>query len=338
MIQDAIREAMAHRDLPFDMAAQAMREIMQGQATAAQIAAYLVALRMKGESVEEITASATVMRECCTKLPHDMDVVEIVGTGGDEAFTFNISTVSAFVIAAAGVPVAKHGNRSVSSKCGAADVLEALGACITLSAEQSANVLKQTGMCFMFAPNFHASMKYAAPVRKELGVRTIFNILGPLSNPAGAATQLLGVYDESLIEPLAKVLLGLGIRRAMVVRGSDGLDEITTTTTTQVCELKDGALCHYVLDPRECGIAFCESKDLVGGDASENAQIARAVLGGEKSAKRDIVLLNAGACLYMAGKADDIKRGVTLAAQLIDCGAALAKLEAFTKATNEAAS
>lgn len=338
MIQNAILRAMALRDLPFDMAAQAMREIMQGQATAAQIAAYLVALRMKGESVEEITASAAVMRECCTKLPHNMDVVEIVGTGGDEAFTFNISTVSAFVIAAAGVPVAKHGNRSVSSKCGAADVLEALGACITLSAEQSAKVLEKTGMCFMFAPNFHASMKYAAPVRKELGVRTIFNILGPLSNPAGAATQLLGVYDESLLEPLAKVLLGLGIRRAMVVHGSDGLDEITTTTTTQVCELKDGALCHYVLDPRECDITCCESKDLAGGDASENAQIARAVLGGEKSAKRDIVLLNAGACLYMAGKANDIKSGVALAAQLIDSGAALAKLEAFVKTTNEASS
>lgn len=338
MILDAIREAMALRDLSFDTAAQAMREIMQGQATQAQIAAYLTALRMKGESVEEITACATVMRECCAKLPHDMDVVEIVGTGGDEAFTFNISTISAFVIAAAGVPVAKHGNRSVSSKCGAADVLEALGACITLSAEQSAKVLEKTGMCFMFAPNFHASMKYAAPVRKELGVRTVFNILGPLSNPAGAATQLLGVYDESLIEPLAKVLMGLGIRRAMVVRGNDGLDEITTTTTTQVCELKDGVLSHYELDPRECGIAYCASEELVGGGAEENAQIARAVLGGEKSAKRDIVLLNAAACLYMAGKANDIKSGVTLAEALIDSGAAIAKMEAFAAATNEAAS
>ena len=337
MIQQAIHEAIKRHDLPYETAAQAMREIMQGIATQAQIAAFLTALSMKGESVDEITACAAVMRECCTHLPHDLDVVEIVGTGGDQAYTFNISTVSAFVIAAAGVPVAKHGNRSVSSKCGAADVLEALGARLDLSAAQSAKVLENTGICFMFAPGYHASMKHAMPVRRELGVRTIFNILGPLSNPAGAQTQLLGVYDKALIEPLARVLCGLGIRRAMVVHGNDGLDEITTTTTTQVCELNNGAYQKYVLDPRHYGMSLCAPEALVGGDASENAQITRQILSGKNDAKRDIVLLNAAACLYMAGKAPSIAQSVMLAAQMIDSGAAQNTMNAFISATNEAA-
>jgi anthranilate phosphoribosyltransferase len=334
MIQEAIKHAIDKIDLPYETARQAMLEIMQGTATPAQIAAFLTALRMKGESIDEITACAAVMRECCTRLPHEQDVLDIVGTGGDGAFTFNISTVSAFIVAAAGVPVAKHGNRSVSSKCGAADVLEALGARLGLTAEQNADVLSDTGICFMFAPVYHASMKHAAPVRREMGARTIFNILGPLANPAGATLQLLGVYDAALVQPLAQALLNLGVRRALVVHGEDGLDEITLTTTTQVCEIKDGQLINYVLDPREYGLAPCALQDITGGDAAANAAIAKAVLSGETGPRRDIVLLNAGACLYIAGKAGTIADGVALAASIIDSGAALAKLDEFVRATN----
>lgn len=335
MIQQAINEAVEKRNLQYDTAADAMREIMQGLASQAQIAAFLTALRMKGESVDEIIACASVMREYCTHLPHDMEVVEIVGTGGDKSNTFNISTVSAFVIAAAGTPVAKHGNRSVSSKCGAADVLESLGAKLDISAAQSADILKKTGICFMFAPGYHASMKHAMPVRKELGIRTIFNILGPLTNPAGAKIQLLGVYDKALIEPLANVLRGLGVRRAMVVHGNDGLDEITLTTTTKVCELNNGELKHYTLDPHCFNFDYCSPADLLGGSAERNAQIAREVLNGETGAKRNTVLLNAAACLYMSGKAASFADGIALAAKTIDSGAALSKMEEFVKATNE---
>ena len=336
MIQEAIRQAIDKKDLSYETAKESMREIMRGEASPAQIAAFLTALRMKGESIDEITASAAVMRECCTRLPHDMEVLEIVGTGGDEAYTFNISTVSAFVAAAAGVPVAKHGNRSVSSKCGAADLFEALGARIDLTAEQSAKILSKVGLCFMFAPGYHASMKHAAPVRRELGTRTIFNILGPLSNPASATIQLLGVYDENLIEPMAKTLMNLGVRRAMVVHGDDGLDEISLTTTTQVCEVNGGELRRFELDPRDYGLTLCAPKELVGGDAAVNAQIARDILAGGKGPKRDVVLLNAGACLYLAGKAESLADGVALAAQTIDSGKVKEKLEAFVRATNEA--
>ena len=336
MIKEALKTVMEKEDLPYETARQVMDEIMQGQATGAQIAAFLTALRMKGETIEEITACAAVMREHCTKLTHEGDVLEVVGTGGDEAFTFNISTVSAFVAAAAGVPVAKHGNRSVSSRCGAADVLEALGARLDLTAQQSAQVLKQTGICFMFAPVYHASMKYAAPVRKEMGARTVFNILGPLANPAAATLQLLGVYDEKLVRPLAQVLLNLGVKRAMVVYGNDGLDEITLAAPTTVCEVKDGTLNSYTLNPEEYGLSFCASEDLVGGDAAANAQIAHGILSGEKGPKRDVVLLNAAACLYLAGKAADIAGGITLAASLIDSGAALCKLNDFVAATQAA--
>ena len=336
MIKDAIKSVIDKNDLTYETARQAMLEIMQGKATPAQIASFLTALRMKGESIEEITGCAAAMRECCTKLPHNKEVLDIVGTGGDEAFTFNISTVSAFVIAAAGVPVAKHGNRSVSSKCGAADVLEALGVRLDLSAEQSAQVLEQTGMCFMFAPGYHASMKHAAPVRKEIGAHTIFNILGPLTNPAGAVLELLGVYDEKLIKPLAQTLLNLGIKRAMVVRGDDGLDEITLTALTQVCEVKNGALTDYMIDPRAFGFRLCALKDLTGGGARENADAARHILTGEKGAKRDVVLLNSAACLYIADKAASFAEGVALAAETIDSGAAFEKMNDFINATNEA--
>jgi anthranilate phosphoribosyltransferase len=336
MIKEAIKTAVEGNNLTFETARDAMDEIMRGEASAAQIAAFLTALRMKGESIDEITACAAVMRAHCTRLPCDMEVIDVVGTGGDCAQTFNISTVTAFVVAAAGVPVAKHGNRSVSSKCGAADFLEALGANIGLTAEQSARVLQKTNMCFMFAPNHHASMKYAAPVRKEIGARTIFNILGPLSNPAFASTQLMGVYDEKLVLPLARVLSNLGVRRALVVHGDDGLDEISLTTTTTVCEITDGELRQYQLDPRQLGFSYCRPSDLTGGEAEENVRIARAIFNGEKGPKRDIVLLNAAACLYLAGKAATIPEGVEQASALIDRGLALQKMKDFVAATQEA--
>jgi anthranilate phosphoribosyltransferase len=315
-----------------------MHQIMSGEATNAQIAAFLTALRMKGESIDEITACASVMREQCARLDTACDVLDIVGTGGDEAFTFNISTVSSFVIAAAGVPVAKHGNRSVSSKCGAADLLETLGAKLDLTPEQNANVLKQTGMCFMFAPVYHASMKYAAPVRKEMGARTIFNILGPLANPAYAALQILGVYEKELVEPLANVLAKLGVKRAMVVYGNDGLDEISMSDMTTVCEVTDGTASEcYTIDPQSLGFTLCRKSDIVGGNAAENAVIAKAILNGEKGPKRDIVLLNSAAALYIAGKTDTLKEGIALAADMIDSGKAYQKMEEFISATNEAA-
>jgi anthranilate phosphoribosyltransferase len=251
--------------------------------------------------------------------------------------TFNISTVTAFVVAAAGVPVAKHGNRSVSSKCGAADFLEALGVNLSLTPAQNAAVLSRTDMCFMFAPNHHASMKYAAPVRKEIGARTIFNILGPLSNPAFATRQLLGVYDPKLLLPLARVLSNLGVRRAMVVHGDDGLDEISLTSTTSVCEVVDGELRQYMLDPRKLGFSFCRPEELVGGEAADNVRIAQAILDGEKGPKRDIVLLNSAACLYLAGKVPTLLDGVEQASMLIDTGRAKKKMQEFVTATQEAA-
>jgi anthranilate phosphoribosyltransferase len=337
MIKEAIKTAVEGNNLAFETAKAAMDEIMRGEATAAQIAAFLTALRMKGESIDEITACAAAMRAHCTKLPCDIEVLDVVGTGGDGANTFNISTVTAFVVAAAGVPVAKHGNRSVSSKCGAADFLEALGANINLTAEQSARVLRKTNMCFMFAPNHHASMKYAAPVRKEIGARTIFNILGPLSNPAFASIQLMGVYDEKLVLQLARVLSNLGVRRALVVHGDDGLDEITLTTTTTVCEVLDGELLKYKLDPFKLGFSYCLPGDLAGGAAQENVRIALGILSGEKGPKRDIVLLNAAACLSLAGRAAGLSGGVGQASALIDRGLALFKMREFVRATREAA-
>ncbi len=334
MIKNAIKEAAEGRDLTYDTAKEAMDEIMRGDATQAQISAFLTALRIKGETVDEIAACAAVMRERCARLDTTAEVMDIVGTGGDESYSFNISTVTSFVVAAGGVPVAKHGNRSVSSKCGAADFLEALGAKINLTAEQTARVLDEAGMCFMFAPNHHASMKYAAPVRKEIGLRTVFNILGPLSNPAFAPYMLLGVYDEKLVEPLAKVLMNIGVKRALVVHGDDGLDEISMGATTTVCEISNGTLTSIKLDPREYGFSFCAREDLTGGDPAENAGIARAIFDGERSAKRDAVVLNAAAALYVAGKASSIEQGVSLAIDLIDSGAACQKMRDFIRLTN----
>lgn len=337
MIQDAIKKLVNREDLPLEMARQVMDEIMSGTATAAQMGSFLTAMRMKGETIDEITACAMVMRSHCTKLTPETDVLEIVGTGGDEAYTFNISTVSAMVAAAAGVPVAKHGNRSVSSKCGSADCLEALGVKIDLNAAQSARVLREAGICFMFAPVYHASMKYAAPVRKDLGVRTIFNILGPLANPAGANLQLLGVYDENLVEPLARVLANLGVKRAMVVHGHDGLDEVTLCGSTTVCEVSGGKLGSFFLDPRQFGFQPCKPADLVGGGPGENAEIARRILAGEKGPKRDIVLLNAAVCIYMAHSSVTLRECVRMAADIIDSGKAAEKLDQFIRLSREAA-
>ena len=336
MIKEAIIKLSKKRDLTYTEAENVMDEIMSGQATPVQMSAYLTALSLKGETIDEITASAAGMRAHCIKLLHDMDVLEIVGTGGDGANSFNISTTSSLVIAAGGVPVAKHGNRAASSKSGAADVLEALGVKITLTPERSAEILKKINICFLFAQNYHIAMKYVAPIRKELSIRTVFNILGPLSNPAGANMELMGVYDQALVEPLAQVMANLGVNRGMVVYGQDSLDEISMCAPTSVCEIKDGKFTSYEITPEQFGYTRCEKGARTGGTPAENAEITKAILKGEeKCAKRQAVCLNAGAALYIAGKADSVEAGVKLAESLIDSGAALKKLEEFVEETNK---
>ena len=335
MIKEAIIKLSKKEDLTYQEAETVMDEIMSGQATPVQMSAYLTALSLKGETIDEITASASGMRAHCIKLLHEMDVLEIVGTGGDGANSFNISTTSSLVIAAGGVPVAKHGNRAASSKSGAADVLEALGVKITIPPERSAEILEKINICFLFAQNYHIAMKYVAPIRKELGIRTVFNILGPLSNPAGANMELMGVFDEALVEPLAEVMANLGVNRGMVVFGQDKLDEISMSAPTSVCEIKDGKFQSYELTPEQFGYTRCQKEDLQGGTPLENAAITRAILKGEeKGAKRQAVCLNAGAALYIAGKAQTIEEGVRMAEELIDSGAALKKLEEFIEETN----
>ncbi len=335
MIKEAIQKLLNREDLSLEMTKSVMNEIMSGNATNAQIASFITAMRMKGETIDEITACAMIMREYGTKLNFEGDVLDIVGTGGDQAFTFNISTLSSLVVSAAGVPVAKHGNRSVSSMCGSADVLEALGVKIDIPVSKSERILREIGICFMFAPYYHSSMKYAAPVRKELGVRTIFNILGPLASPARANHQLLGVYDENLVEPLARVLSNLGIKKAMVVHGHDGLDEITLTTSSTVCEINNGYLNSFFLDPRQFGFEYCKPEDLIGGSPKENAEIAERILKGEKGPKRDIVLLNSAVCLYMFYNNITLRECVKLAADIIDSGKALEQLNRFVRLSNE---
>lgn len=335
MIQEAIYQTINGSNLPFDTAKAVMEEMMEGSATKTQMGALLTALRMKGESIDEITACATVMREKALSIRPETDVIDIVGTGGDEAGTFNISTTAAFVVAAAGLPVAKHGNRSVSSKSGAADVLEELGVNLNISARQSEKILKETNMCFMFAQLYHSSMKNVAPVRKEMGVRTIFNILGPLSNPAGATLQLLGVYDKELLKPLAEVLSKLGVKRGMVVCGEDGLDEITLSGKTNVYEIHNGEMRQYEITPEQFGLKRCSLDSLVGGSPKENAKITRNILSGGKGPKRDVVVLNAACSLYIGGIAVSIEEGVKLAEKVLDEGKALEKLEEFIRLTNE---
>lgn len=336
MIKEAIIKLSKKQDLAYAEAEAVMDEIMSGQATPVQMSAYLTALALKGETIDEITASAAGMRAHCIKLLHNLDVLEIVGTGGDGSNSFNISTTSSLVIAAGGVPVAKHGNRAASSKSGAADVLEALGVKITLTPERSAEILKKINICFLFAQNYHIAMKYVAPIRKELGIRTVFNILGPLSNPAGANMELMGVYDQSLVEPLAQVMANLGVNRGMVVYGQDSLDEISMSAPTSVCEIKDGWFQSYEITPEQFGYTRCSKEELAGGTPEENAEITKAIVNGtEKGPKRQAVCMNAGAALYIAGKAESLEAGVKMAENLIDSGAAAAKLREFVEETNK---
>ena len=336
MIKEAIIKLSKKENLTYTEAEEVMNEIMEGKASDVQKSAYLTALSMKGETIDEITASAAGMRAHCIKLLHDMDVLEIVGTGGDGANSFNISTTSSLVIAAAGIPVAKHGNRAASSKSGAADVLEALGVKIDVAPERSTQLLKDIQICFLFAQNYHIAMKYVGPIRKELGIRTVFNILGPLSNPAGANMELMGVYDESLVEPLARVMANLGVVRGMVVYGQDKLDEISMCAPTTVCEIKEGTFTSYEITPEQFGYERCEKGVLTGGTPQENAQITLDIISGkEQGAKRNAVCLNAGAAIYLAGKADSIEAGVRKAEQIIDEGLALKKLEQFKEESNK---
>lgn len=333
MIKEAIALLSRKQDLSQDMMEQVMDEIMTNQATDAQKSSFLTAMAMKGETIEEITAAARVMRKHCERFLNDMDVLEIVGTGGDGSNTFNISTLASIVVSAAGVPVAKHGNRAASSKCGTADCLEALGVKIDLEPEKSLKVLKENNICFLFAQKYHTAMRFVGPVRKEMGIRTLFNILGPLANPAGASMQLLGVYSEELIEPLAHVLHNLGVKRGMVVYGEDCIDEISLSAPTKVCEFQGDAFKTYEITPEQFGLKRCEKADLVGGEPKENAQIAREILSGKEGAKMDAVLLNAGAALHIAQEIS-IEDGVKKAREIITSGKGMKQLEQFIAATN----
>ncbi|MCL2865908.1 MAG: anthranilate phosphoribosyltransferase [Lachnospiraceae bacterium] len=335
MIKEAILSLAKKQDLSYEVAVGVMNEIMSGMASPVQMSAYLTALSLKGETITEITASAFGMRSHCVRLLHDVDALEIVGTGGDLANTFNISTTAAIITAAAGVPVAKHGNRSASGKCGAADVLETLGVNINLAPEKSAKLLQEIGICFLFAQNYHIAMKYVAPIRRELAIRTVFNILGPLTNPAGAKMELLGVYDRELVEPLAQVLCNLGVHSAMVVHGEDGLDEISLSAPTFVCEVKDGWVRSDIITPEQFGFVRCDKKDLQGGTSQENAEILKCILQGEKGAKRDAAVLNAAAAMVVSGKYKTIAEAVKVAEEIIDNGRAAKKLKEFVDYSNE---
>lgn len=338
MIKEAIVKIVNKEDLSYDEAYTVMNEIMSGKTTPTQNSAFLAALSTKStraETISEIAGCAAAMRDHAVKLETGMDLFEIVGTGGDNSQSFNISTTSALVAAAGGMKVAKHGNRAASSKCGTADCLEALGVNIEQSTDRCIELLNEVGMCFFFAQKYHTSMKYVGAIRKELGFRTVFNILGPLTNPGSPKMQLLGVYDEYLVEPLAQVLINLGVRRGMVVYGQDKLDEISLSAPTTVCEFKDGWFKSYTIKPEGFGFNSCSKQDLVGGTPQENAAITLNILQGkEKGAKRNTVLLNAGAALYIGGKADSFNDGVQLAAKLIDSGRALATLEKFIEVSN----
>ncbi len=325
---------MLLENLTTEEAVQAMETMMSGEATQSQIAAFLTALRMKGETVDEISAFANVLRGKAERVHLPVEAMDIVGTGGDGANTFNISTAASFVTAAAGMPVAKHGNRAASSQCGTADVLEALGCRITLTPEQAASCLARTGICFLFAQSYHTSMKHVAQPRREMGVRTVFNLIGPLSNPAFVKHQLLGVASEALIEPMAQVLANLGMKHVMVVFGEDGLDEFSISAGSQVAEVVNGQLTRFRVEPEDFGLTRGAKLDVRGGNAEENAEILRSVLSGETGSRRDIVLLNAGAALCVADKAGSIDEGIRMAAEVIDSGAALAKLEAYIIESN----
>ncbi len=337
MIKEAIEKIVNKRDLTYDEAYTVMNEIMGGETSQTQNAAFLAALSTKSaraETSDEIAGCAAAMRDHALRVNTDLPIFEIVGTGGDGAHSFNISTTSALVAAAGGMKVAKHGNRAASSQCGTADCLEALGVNIQQSPERCLELLNEVGMCFFFAQKYHSSMKYVGAIRKELGFRTVFNILGPLTNPGSPKMQLLGVYDEYLVEPLAQVLISLGVQRGMVVYGMDKLDEISMSAETRVCEFKDGWFKSYTVSPEDFGLKRCQKSDLVGGTPQENAAITRAILSGEKGPKRDAVLMNAGAALYIGGKAESWAEGIKLAGELIDSGAANTVLDRFIEVSN----
>jgi anthranilate phosphoribosyltransferase len=350
MIKDAIGTIVARRNLTEQEAADTMSEIMSGEATDAQIAAFITALRMKGETVEEITGCARIMRRFATPIRYtssvDVDredinvdretIIDTCGTGGDGTCTFNVSTATAFVVAAGGLVVAKHGNRSVSSACGSADVLEALGVNVNVVPEKVEECLAKIGIGFLFAPSLHGAMKYAIGPRKQIGIRTIFNILGPLTNPANATSQVLGVYSAGLLEPMARVLKNLGTRRAWIVHGEDGLDEISVTAPTKVAELKGSAVTLFTITPEEFGFKRAGISDIRGGSARENAEIISGILNGQKGARRDIVVLNAAAGLYVGEKVRDMKEGVRAAEEAIDSGKAMERLQSLIQLTNNA--
>ena len=337
MIKEAIVKIVNKEDLTYDEAYAVMNEIMSGETTPTQNAAFLAALSTKSaraETTDEIAGCAAAMRDHATRVDTGMDIFEIVGTGGDNAHSFNISTTAALVAAAGGMKVAKHGNRAASSQCGTADCLEALGVNIQQSPAKCIELLSEVGMCFFFAQKYHTSMKYVGAIRKELGFRTVFNILGPLTNPGSPSMQLLGVYDSYLVEPLAQVLVDLGVKRGMVVYGMDKLDEISLSAPTKVCEIRDGWFKSSIITPEDFGFERCTKDDLKGGTPAENAAITRAILGGEKGHKRSAVLMNAGASLYIGGKADSMRDGIALAADIIDSGKALVTLEKFIEVSN----
>lgn len=337
MIKEAIVKIVNKQDLSYDEAYTVMNEIMGGETTPTQNAAFLAALSTKSakaETTDEIAGCAAAMRDHATKVETGMELFEIVGTGGDNAHSFNISTTSALVAAAGGLKVAKHGNRAASSKCGTADCLEALGVNIEQSPELCKTLLDEVGMCFFFAQKYHTSMKHVGAIRKELGFRTVFNILGPLTNPGSPKMQLLGVYDGYLVEPLAQVLINLGVKRGMVVYGQDKLDEISMSAPTTICEFKDGWYKTYAITPEEFGFERCTREDLAGGTPDENAKITRDILNGQKGHKRNAVLMNAGAALCIGGKAATIKEGVSVAAEIIDSGKAAQTLQKLIEVSN----
>ncbi|WP_026652928.1 anthranilate phosphoribosyltransferase [Butyrivibrio proteoclasticus] len=340
MIKEAIVKIVNKGDLTYDEAYAVMNEIMSGESTPTQNAAFLSALSTKSakaETTDEIAGCAAAMRDHATKVETNMDVFEIVGTGGDNAGSFNISTTSAIVAASCGMKVAKHGNRAASSLCGTADCLEALGVNIEQDPEKCVELLEKAGMCFFFAQKYHTSMKYVGAIRRELGFRTVFNILGPLTNPASPSMQLLGVYDEYLVEPLAQVLINLGVKRGMVVYGMDKLDEISMSAPTKICEIKDGWYKTYMIKPEDFGFKTCTKDDLKGGAPEENAEITRQILKGAQGPKTDAVLLNAGASLYIGGKASSIAEGIEVAKEAIASGRAYETLEEIIKVSNEGA-
>ena len=335
MIKEAIIKLSKKEDLSYEMAQAVMDEIMSGEANDIQKSAYLTALAMKGETIDEITSAAKVLRSHCERFLNDMDVLEIVGTGGDCSNTINISTLSSVVVSAAGIPVAKHGNRAASSKCGTADCLEALGVKIDCAPARSAQILKDINLCFLFAQKYHPAMRFVGAVRKEMGIRTLFNVLGPLANPAGATMQLFGVYSEELVEPLAHVLRNLGVKRAMVVYGRDSMDEISLSAETKVCEFKNDEFKSYVIKPEDLGLTRCNKEDLVGGTPQENAAIVNDILGGAKGPKTDVVLLNAGAAIYLASDGITLKDGIEKAREIIVSGKAKKQLKEFIEETNK---